>query len=372
MRAELVDDAALLEQFRADWDALAVELARPFCSPAWMLAWWRHAAPEGALLRTVVVLDQERLVGIAPFFAERSRGFTRYRLLGCEASLGLEPLAAPDADAEVGAHVAEALAGARPRPDVIAFEGIRSDSAWPSRLRDAWPRGRPTLRHELSMDAPGLDIAGRTYDEWLASKTSSFRSQMNRLGRRLAEQGGSFRQANGEEELDRGLRAFADLHHARWSGRGGSAVLTPGVERMLPEVARDLAARGRFRLWVGEAEDRVVVADVWIAAGGEASMWLGGFDDEWGRLKVTLQALLAATEDCFARGDRRIDLGGGRNELKSRLAEDEHALEWLILLPPGPRRPLVRMALLPRRLRRAASDRLSPEAKARLKRLLRA
>ena len=90
---------------------------RPFCSPAWMLAWWRHAAPEEArsCARSSCSTRSE-LVGVAPFFASAA---ATYRLLGCEASLGLQPLAAPGADAEVAAHVAGALADARPRPDVI-------------------------------------------------------------------------------------------------------------------------------------------------------------------------------------------------------------------------------------------------------------
>ena len=57
--AELITDLAGLERIRAGWDALAVELGRPFSSPSWTLAWWRRAAPEGAELRVVAVLSGE-------------------------------------------------------------------------------------------------------------------------------------------------------------------------------------------------------------------------------------------------------------------------------------------------------------------------
>src|SRR3712207_9034472 len=45
----------------------------PYCAPGWLLPWWKHVAPEGAVLRIVSVRDGDRLVGIAPFYAVRRR-----------------------------------------------------------------------------------------------------------------------------------------------------------------------------------------------------------------------------------------------------------------------------------------------------------
>jgi hypothetical protein len=80
---------------------------------------------------------------------------------------------------------------------------------------------------------------------------------------------------------------------------------------------------------------------------------------------------MASIEDCFERGDRRIDFGAGRGELKSRVADHEDALEHYLLLPPGPRRPLVAASLAPGRLRRVVANRIPPRLKAQLKRVLR-
>lgn len=367
-RAELITDLAGLEPIRVGWDALAEQLGRPFSSPAWTLAWWRNAAPTGADLRVVAVVDGDTVAGIAPFFAEGRR----YRLLASDASLGVEPLAVPSAEREAIQLTATALSGAEPPPDIVELSGIGSGSPWPRLLHETWPgRRRPVLRRELSLPLPVLEPGGRTYEEWFASKSSSFRHQSRRLRRRLVDEGGQFRLAAGGEELAQGLEAFAALHHARWRSRGGSGVLTPGVEAMLPEAARELADQGRLRLWLTEVEGQVIGADVWLAAGGEVSQWLGGFDDAWAHANVSLLSMLAAIEDCFQRGDRRIDLGGGRAELKSRVAESEDALEHYLLLPRGARRPLVSASLLPGRLRRSVAGRLSPQAKTRLKRLLR-
>ena len=54
----------------------------PFGASAWNLAWWRHAAPAAAELRVVVVRDDAGIVGIAPLYARRDGGVTRYGVLG--------------------------------------------------------------------------------------------------------------------------------------------------------------------------------------------------------------------------------------------------------------------------------------------------
>jgi CelD/BcsL family acetyltransferase involved in cellulose biosynthesis len=357
-----------VEPIRAGWDALAEKLGRPFSSPAWTLAWWRHAAPPGAELRVIAVVDGDTVSGVAPFFAEGRR----YRLLASDASLGVEPLAVPGAERETIPLTAAALAGAHPRPAIVELQGIREGSRWPGLLRETWPgRGRPVLRRGRSMPLPVLELSGLTYEEWFASKSAHFRQRARHLYRGLAARGGRVRLADGEEDIARGLKEFARLHHARWRTQGGSGALTAGVEQMLPDVARELAGEGRFRLWLVEVEDEVIGAGVRLAAGGEVSNWLVGFDEAWRDVNAPMLMMVASIEDCIERGDLRIDLGGGRAELKSRVADHEESLEDYLLLPPGPLRPLVTASLLPERLRRLVADHLPPGLKTRLKRLLR-
>jgi CelD/BcsL family acetyltransferase involved in cellulose biosynthesis len=368
VRARLITDLAGVEPIRAGWDALAEQLGRPYSSPAWTLAWWRHAAPPGAELRVIAVVDSDVVLGVAPFFAQGRR----YRLLASDASLGVEPLAVPRVERETIELAAAALAEAHPHPAIVELRGIRDGSPWPRLLRETWPgRRRPALRRAPSMPLPMLELSGLTYEEWFASKSAHFRQRARHLHRGLVERGGRVRLADGEEDVARGLQAFARLHHARWRQRGGSGALTVGVERMLPDVARELGGEGRFRLWLVEVEGQVIGAGVRLAAGGEVSNWLVGFDEAWRDVNAPMLMMVASIEDCFGRGDRRIDLGGGRAELKSRVADHEEALETYLLLPPGPLRPLVAASLLPGRLRRVVSDHLPAGLKARLKRLLR-
>jgi len=356
VRSVLVEDLANLEPYRAPWDALAVELGRPYCAPAWMLAWLQHAEPN-ADLRAVVALEEERMVGIAPFYVMRSRlGLARYSLLAAASSSPVEPLAEPGSEREVAAAIASCLAGARPRVDVLAFEGIYASSRWPSLIAALWPGRRPRVYREVTHPAPELSLRGLTEEEWLASKSSNFRSQIRRARRQLEAQGARFRMSGSGDELGRDLESFARLHHARWAHHGGSGVLTPGVERMLRDAGRQLIGEERFRLFCIDVDGRTIAAEVFLAAGGELSYWLGGFDEQWAAQRPSLLGIVEAIEDGLRRGEARCDLGAGGQEYKYRLADGEQRAEWLTMVPPGRRAALAHLALAPRRAWRAAPE----------------
>src|SRR4051794_29147079 len=126
--AELIVDAERLVELTPEWDALAVACGLPQMSPAWVLAWWRHVAPDGALPRTVVVRDGEAIIGLAPFYVTPSDGGRiDYRLPGIELAGRLAPLAHAGREWDVAEAVAETLAQAEPRPDALRFEATPLD-----------------------------------------------------------------------------------------------------------------------------------------------------------------------------------------------------------------------------------------------------
>jgi CelD/BcsL family acetyltransferase involved in cellulose biosynthesis len=358
-----------IEPWRAAWDELAVRSGRPFCSPEWMLTWWRHAAPAGARLRLIVARDGTRLVGVAPLFVVRGRARpSRYRVLGAGTSMRVEPVAIPGEEARAGAAFARALGAADPRPDLMLFEGIPSSSPWPRLLAAALPGDRGPWTHlDVGRPAPILRLEGRTYDEWLGGQSRNFRGQMRRARRQLDEAGAVIRVADREGiGMERDIRAFATLHHARWDWRGGSAVLDARIERMLVEAASRLGPL-RFRLWLIEVDGRAISAHLFVCAGGEVAYWLGGFDEAWARQRPAMVALLRSVEHAFASGDDRVDFGGGDQPYKYRFADGEDLLEWVTLVPRDRRYAAARAGLFPRQAYRMVSDRLSEDARERIR-----
>src|SRR5919204_4239427 len=122
----LIESLEEASAFTEPWDALAVRSARPFCSPAWTLSWWRHVAPPRSRLKLFVAKDAGDVIGVAPFFAHRSPiGLVRYRMLGSRpGAFRVEPLAAPEREWEVASGIAGSLSEAEPSPDSIIFDGI--------------------------------------------------------------------------------------------------------------------------------------------------------------------------------------------------------------------------------------------------------
>ena len=367
----VVDDPGALEPIFGQWDDLAVAAGRPYCAPAWMLAWWRHAAAGTTSLRVITVSDGATLVGVAPFFAERTRsGLTRYRVLGAGTSSQVDLLAAPGLEAGVARTAAALLAASRPRPDVVMFEGIPSSSPWPAVLRDVWPGRRPTLDVLISMPAPFLALDEGGFDTWFGSRSSHYRARMRRGLRKLEARGGVIRQAD-PATLARDLKAFEDLHRSRWRNRGGSGVLTPGVEAMLADVAPGLLADDRLRVWMIDADGRPISAQLFVVAGGEVSYWLGGFDERWSDLHPgpSILTVLKAIEHAAGSGNRRMDLGAGEQAYKYEFAGGEENLDWTILALPTIRYPLSRLQLAPLRARMAAARALGPATKKKIRRL---
>ena len=372
LRVQLVEDLETLETLTAEWDGLAVAAGRPYCAPAWMLAWWRHCSPPGSSLRVIVAFDRDALAGVAPFFVEAGPpGLRRCRLLASGVSSPLEPLAREGLERDCAQVFAAALAAARPRANAVTLEGVSGKSPWPRLLADAWPaKVKPVTVRTLHLPAPTVTLRGENLDEFLATKSSSFRQQMRRRRRNLVSEGARFR-VSSAEELPADLKRLARLHHGRWDPKGGSTALDPAVERMLGAAGRELVALGRFRVWSIDIDGSTISSHLMVAAGRELAYWLGGIDDSRAKQSPGLITLLHATEDALRRGERRFDLGSGGQDYKLRLADDEDHHDWLTLVPPGPGYALVRAHLRLLQLRYAATARLSDEAKARLRRLAR-
>ncbi len=367
---EVIASGAALEAIRPGWDLLAVAAARPYSSPGWMIPWWRHASPEGARLHAVAAYDGDKLVGLAPMWLTPS-GFGRseQRVLAARLAAPASPLAEPGREPEVAAALAPALAAA-PGAGTIRFEGHAGEPDWPQVLAGAWPGRRPWIHSALPTPAPTVALDGLDYESWLATKSSKFRSEARRVRRRLEEAGGRFSMA-GPEDVDRVLDAFLRLHEARWSTRGGSSALIPGLPAMLREAAAEMLPSGRMRIYTIEADGEFVCVLIQLVAGGEVGSWNVGFDEKWGEYSPAFQMLLYAIGDAMERGDRRVDLGPGAQHYKLRLADSQMEVDTVTLVRRGAAYPLDRAKLAPYQARWMLSRRVPPDMKRRLKRLAR-
>ena len=329
--ADVIDDAAALAAHAAAWDELAIAARRPVVAPAWLLAWLRHAS-DGARPHVVIVRDDDNIVALAPFVAVREHGIRRLRLMGARTSMGVDVLCRAGRERE-----AAPLVAARLDADAIAFDGVPAASPWPHLLGG---RGLHATRVTLRVPVPEIRLG----HDWLAARSANFRQQMRRAWRRLEAKG-----ARLTRDVD--VAGFARLHRARWDARGGSGVLTHGVEAMIEDAAARLGP-DRLRLFTLVVEDRAISSHLFLAAGGRVTYWLGGFDDDYAREHPGQVVILKAVEDAIGRGDDLLDLGAGDQSYKRRFATGEDVYQSSVVPLAGPRLPLVLGEVVARRLRR--------------------
>ncbi|HXS48279.1 MAG TPA: GNAT family N-acetyltransferase, partial [Solirubrobacterales bacterium] len=270
-RIEVVDNAAALEPYLEEWDELAIACERPFCAPAWMLAWWQEERSGDARLRVVIVCDGDRVVGVAPFFAQVSYRLNELRLLAAGFSHRIGLLAEPGREHGVADALAPALAAIDPKPASVVFEGVDAGDPWPELLAAAWPGRSARLRNDATMEAPMVDL-GDSYETWMEGRARKFRKEARRNARRLEEAGVQSRIGADREAIGALLR----LHEARWEERGGSDV-GARAERVVAAAAEELGADGRLEVILLEGEDGPVSAELVLRAGKVAAFWAGGF-----------------------------------------------------------------------------------------------
>jgi CelD/BcsL family acetyltransferase involved in cellulose biosynthesis len=339
--ARFIFELGALEHLYAEWDALAVSNALPAMAPGWLLAWWRHLAPEGALLRAIEIRDGAELVGLAPFFAVRAKrgGRVEYRLLGNKLVAPLALLSVPGREHEVATATGQALSQADPRPDLIVLQATRVGSPWHLSMRAGWlGRTRPISFVYGRQPYPTVWLQGTSVEAWLASRSSKFRSSMRRLNRRFDELGGTWRMSTADT-LRRDIESFQRLHAARWLGRGHSTFVTPGqrVVEMLQDAGDRLIGEERFRVWVMEIDGEPIATDIYLCAGGNVTGVNCGWDERWKGLSPPLLSTMHTIEDSIERGETRLDMGAGEESHKTRFANCDSPLAWSVLMTPGRR-----------------------------------
>jgi CelD/BcsL family acetyltransferase involved in cellulose biosynthesis len=358
LTAHLIDDPVALEPWIEQWDALAVELGAPYCAPAWMLSCWRHAISGRAELRVVVLAEGNELIGIAPYFVQLGRlGLAEYRLLGAGISHRIAPIAKPGREPEVAEALARELAAADPEPSSFLLEGVDAASIWPELVRLRWPgRLRPARRTTFSMDAPTLSLDG-SFEEWYESQSSNFRQKMRQKRRQMEKRGGEIRMVTEADEARCVLDSMIRQHRERWAARGLKGSLHHGAEEHLHDVVAALVPEQRARLWSIFSDGEAVCTHVFFTAGSEVASWGGGFEPDWASVSPAQLVILAAVEDAFRRGEKRLDWGGGILDYKLRFANGDDPIEWVALFPKNARYAITRAQMMPKTIRTAARKR---------------
>ncbi len=138
IRLEVIEEVGALHTLAQSWQAIADEadISPLFRGPRWLLSWWRaYQRQLGAELYALAVFDDERLIGLAPFYKRRAkrsptRKLEEIRLMGDAGprppALGV--LAVPGFEDKVGVAFADHLSDCASEWDVIELEPLEDPS----------------------------------------------------------------------------------------------------------------------------------------------------------------------------------------------------------------------------------------------------
>ena len=363
--ATLIATAAGLGPIADDWRRLAEAEGNPYLTPEW------HATALAAGGGPVVIAVRSaagELEGVLPL-VRRARG--PLRALGFPADdLGdtYAMLTAAGADREAVARLAgAALRASGLRWDTITLAYVDPGAAW---LRGFTAGlGGVSVLTRSTVVRPYVDLSSGDWTAFLAGLKRTDRKETRRRERRALEAGAVYRLAEDPAGAGDAMAELFRLHDLRWSERGDSSVASAEIRGFLVDFAAAAAARGWLRLWFIDIDGRPVAAELAWRVGDRQLHYQGGFDPEHAALGLGLVTFAHALEDAIGAGVVEADLGMGESDYKRRFARDERVAARLVVVRRlHPARPALAAGFWARRRLVAL---LSPEHKARLRRLLR-
>jgi CelD/BcsL family acetyltransferase involved in cellulose biosynthesis len=321
-----------LGSVRQEWNALAERAGNIFATYEWAAAWWETYG-EGRPLHVHACRDSRgQLVALLPLYLASRRPVRTLRLLGHGPADQLGPVCAPDDRPAAADALKRLLRNGLRGWDLLLAERVAPAEGWCGLL------GGQVVHRE---DSPTLVIGGRSFDEFLASRSRNFREQVRRRARKLRREHEVEIRPSTADRLDEDLDTLFRLHEARWSN-DGSGALAGARERFHRSFAHRALERGWLRLWLLEADGAPRAAWYGFRFARYDMYYQSGRDPEWERESVGFVLLCHTIKHAFDDQILEYRLLRGGEEYKGRFASDDPGLETFAL----PRGPIGRAALL--------------------------
>lgn len=306
-----------LASARPLWTDLAERSGNIFASWEWADTWWRHFGGGRELALRACVGDDGEPFAIVPLYRMRRGPVRILRFIGHGPGDILGPVCAPSDDA----------AAAR-----TLFEGARRDlGAWQVLLIERLPSGVATevlggaLLHEERN--PSLEIAGRAWDDFVASSSKNMREKIRRSARKAERDHElTYELCERPEQVEPMLGTLFDLHARRWGGEAGKFG-SPAVAAFHHDFAATALERGWLRLWTLSIDGEPAAAWYGFRFGGVEAYYQSGRDPEFDRLSVGFLMLIRTIRAAFDDGMASYGFLRGDESYKDRFATSNRMLE---------------------------------------------
>ncbi len=254
-----------------DWNALARESGNLFQTHEWLSGWWR-AFGRGEPAWMVLHDGDGSIRAGACLSPLRANGMSS----AANVHSGTWDVLARDDAAR--AQLCSAIAGLG--ANRMHLRGLPQSGDSERLLREDLRRAGYRVLSAPGPFSPWLQLPG-TWDELLASLSSSMRSSMRRTQRTLEKHGSlSFATATDGAPLERQLERFIALEAAGWKGRNGSAIAAkPATDGLYRGFASAAARQGWMRLYTLELDGELIAASFACVFSGECVLLKSAFDE---------------------------------------------------------------------------------------------
>ncbi|MEK9136550.1 MAG: GNAT family N-acetyltransferase, partial [Bacteroidota bacterium] len=352
---QVISTPEAFDRLQPAWDALLQESAiSPFQSFEYQRTWWKHFGETNprATLHIVTVTDNDRLVGVAPFFVEEIRvvagiSYRRLAFIGREVTDYLDLLVAHGHEEPCVRRIAQHLADLSSQVDVVLLEDITERSRTCELLYDQLTMtGLPGNRF-VAADCPRTQLR----DSWEATLESfniDHRREIRRRKRNLNKNFTvEFETTSSETNILEDMEEFIRMHQHRWTKSGHRGVFAdPRVASLHREIAPLFFKRGWLFLGFLRVDGRRIATNYGYFFHDELSIFLGGATEAPDVWKYSPGRVLTGycMEEAIQRGMRVYDFMRGTEQYKYEF-DGVDVKNWTFVFFNASRQKTARMKL---------------------------
>lgn len=357
LSVEVLQAPVELDRMGDEWNSLLRSSPANcvFLTHGWLTTWWRCLSDRRSL-NVVTVRENGRLLGILPLSsrpAELSRMMPRileFMGSGVIGSDYLDVIVQRDREVEVLEAFAEYLSR---QGAIVQFGQLRGGDNAAARLAARLEQRGWTVSTAAINVCPFIPLAGRSWDDYLKSLSSSHRYNFNRRLRHLEKNGFTVEVVSSPGEAQRGLDSVIALHRKRWSDRGmeSEAFQSESIVQFHRDFVVHAAEQGWLRLLIAGINGSPVAALYGLRYGSSFYFYQSGFDPEFSRQSVGLVIMGLGIRTAIEEGAAEYDLLHGDEEYKFHWAPQTRELGRIEVFPPHSSGRIFRHAI---RLNRSA------------------
>ena len=312
MKSYEINDEKSLKQLIPQWERLYDNclVASPFQSPYWLYCWWQYFGCDR--MRVLSLWDNDKLVGIAPFFIYKKEKRSILCLMGTGISDYLDVLIDPQYSVKGIEHVWKYVADIQKEWDECDFQELKQESIL---LKSRMPENL-SGKIFIQSTCPYL-VLPDSMDKLFKIMSKKFRNNIRRCNRKIELNENVNISTDSGKDIIKNLDELVWLHRARWESR-----MLPGVMkeetllRFYRKVSSELKNRKMVDVYIMRIGQNAVAAYYIFTKNDTAYAYLGGFDPTMEKYSPGTVMLYHVIDDAVKKRLKYFDFLRGNESYK--------------------------------------------------------